>query len=75
MRRADNHTTFICLVLKSGSLNLLERSGRPQACSGIALLGAVGLLSGVMCEEQDECVNKDGPSGLLRMRQVCGNCE
>jgi hypothetical protein len=35
---ADNLTTFMCqIVLKSGILNLLEPSGPPQVCNGIAL--------------------------------------
>ena len=37
VHRADNLTTFIPTVLKSGSLNLLEPSGSVQACSGIVL--------------------------------------
>ena len=38
MSTADNLTTFMCqIVLKSGSLNLLEPSGPVQACNGIAL--------------------------------------
>ena len=38
VRKADNLTTFMCrIVLKSGSLNLLEPSGPVQACNGIAL--------------------------------------
>jgi len=38
VRRADNLTTSICLiVLKSGRLTLLEPSGPVQACNGIAL--------------------------------------
>ena len=38
MRRADklNHI-HVLIVLKSGSLNLLEPSGPVQACNGIAL--------------------------------------
>ena len=37
--RADNLTTFlhVPIVLKSGSLNLLEPSGPVQDCNGIAL--------------------------------------
>ena len=35
---ADNLTTFhVPIVLKSGSLNLLEPSGPVQACNGIPL--------------------------------------
>ena len=37
MHRADNFTTFMCRLLKSESLNLLEPSGPVQACNGIAL--------------------------------------
>jgi len=38
VRRADNLTTFMCgIVLKSGSLDLLEPLGPVQACNGIAL--------------------------------------
>jgi hypothetical protein len=38
VRRAENLTTFMCLiVLKSGSLKLLESSGPVQASNGIAL--------------------------------------
>jgi len=38
VRRADKLTTFhVPIVLKSGSLNLLEPSGPVQACNGIAL--------------------------------------
>jgi len=36
VHRADNLTTFMQLVLKSGSLTLLEPSGSVQACNGIA---------------------------------------
>jgi hypothetical protein len=35
VRRADN--LHVPIVLKSGSLNLLEPSGPVQACNGIAL--------------------------------------
>jgi len=35
--RADNPTIHVPIVLKSGSLNLLEPSGLVQACNGIAL--------------------------------------
>ena len=39
MRTADNLITFMCqIVLKSGSLNLLEISGSVQACNGITIL-------------------------------------
>jgi hypothetical protein len=37
MLKADNLTIFVCLVLKSGSLSLLETSGPLQTCIGIAL--------------------------------------
>ena len=38
MRRVDNLTTLnVPIVLKSGSLNLLEPSGPVKACKGIAL--------------------------------------
>jgi len=33
MRKADNLTTFVPIVLKSGSLNLLEPSRPVQACN------------------------------------------
>ena len=37
MRRADNLTNLhVPIVLKSGSLNLLEPSGRVQACTWFA---------------------------------------
>ena len=36
MRRADNHL-HVPIVLKSGSLDILEPSGPVQACNGIAL--------------------------------------
>ena len=38
MRKVDNLNTFMCqIVLKSGSLNLLEPSRPVQACNGIDL--------------------------------------
>jgi len=38
VRRTDNRTTFyVSIVLKSGSLKLLEPSGPVQTCTGIAL--------------------------------------
>jgi hypothetical protein len=38
VRRADNLATFVVpIVLKSGSLTLLEPSGTAKACNGIAL--------------------------------------
>jgi uncharacterized membrane protein YgdD (TMEM256/DUF423 family) len=38
MRRTDNPSHLhVPIVLKSGSLILLELSGPPQACNGIAL--------------------------------------
>jgi hypothetical protein len=36
--RADNPPTFVPIVLKSGSLNLLEPFGSVQTCNGIAVL-------------------------------------
>jgi len=36
VRRADNLTAFMCRLLKSGSLILLEPSGTFQACNGIS---------------------------------------
>jgi hypothetical protein len=36
VRRADNHHLQVPIVLKSGSLNLLDPSGPVQACKGIA---------------------------------------
>jgi len=39
VRKADNLTTFlVSIVLKSGSLSLLELSGPVKNCNGIALL-------------------------------------
>jgi len=37
VRKADNLTTFLCLVMTSGNLNFLEPSGPLQACNGTAL--------------------------------------
>ena len=37
MRKADLTPLYVPIVLKSGSLNLLEHSGPVQACNGIAL--------------------------------------
>ena len=37
MRKADNITTFLCVVMKSGNLNFVEPSGPLQACNGTAL--------------------------------------
>jgi hypothetical protein len=37
VRKADNLTTFMPIILKSGSLNLQEPSGPVQACTGIIL--------------------------------------
>jgi hypothetical protein len=37
VRKADNLNLYVPIVLKSGSLNLLEPSGPVQACNGIAL--------------------------------------
>ena len=37
VHRADNLTTFMLQLLKSGSLILLEPSRAVQACNGIAL--------------------------------------
>jgi len=48
VRKADNLTTFMCRLLKSGSLDLLEPSGPVQACNGIALPflhGAIWLIN------------------------------
>jgi len=45
MLRADNHTTFMYRVSKSGSLNLLESSGPAQACNRIALYVLFGRIS------------------------------
>jgi hypothetical protein len=37
MRRADNLTTFfVPIVIKTGSLNILEPSGPVMTCNGIA---------------------------------------
>ena len=37
MCKADNLTTILTVVMKSGNLNLLEPSGPLQACNGTAL--------------------------------------
>jgi hypothetical protein len=46
VRRADNLT--LSIVLKSGSLNLLEPSGPVQACIGIALSFTVNYMGSAM---------------------------
>jgi len=38
VRKADNLTTILYVVMKSGNLNFLEPSGPLQACNGTALL-------------------------------------
>jgi hypothetical protein len=37
VRKADNLTTILCLVMKYGNLKFLEPSGPLQACNGTAL--------------------------------------
>ena len=37
VRKTDNLTTILCLVLKSGNLNFLEPSGPLHVCNGTAL--------------------------------------
>ena len=37
MRKADNLTTILAVVMKSRNLNFLEPSGPLQACNGAAL--------------------------------------
>ena len=48
MRRADNLTTVVSIVLKSGNLDLLEPSGPVQACNGIVLTFYVRLYRQLM---------------------------
>ena len=42
MRKADNLTTILCRVMKSGNINFLESSGTLQACNGTVLPFAYG---------------------------------
>jgi hypothetical protein len=65
VRRAKNLTTFHePIVLKSGSLNLLEPSGLAKACNGIAFLN----VSNIFCfVTQSSDVGKKTKKWLLHL--------
>jgi len=56
VRKADNLTTFLCVVIKSRKISFLEPSGPLQACKGTALSLHLPL-SGIKLFKNDRVLN------------------